>query len=194
MDKKIITISREFGSGGRTIGKALADKLGIKCYDSEIIDEVAEKSGFAKEYIAEQGEYGQQSRFTSFFTDNGFNTGMSNEDTIWGIQSRFISELAEHETCVIVGRCADYILKDRDDVLKVFVHADEDFRAKRIVHEYGEKSESPLKRIKQKDKKRKAYYQYYTDMRFGDATNYDICLDSGKIGIDRCVDIIASLL
>lgn len=194
MKKKIITISRQFGSGGRTIGKQLADELGVKCYDREIIEKVAEKSGFAEEYIADRSEYGQRAAFSNFFADRSFGNGLSNEDQIWTIQSRFIQELAAKEECVIVGRCADYILKERNDVLRVFVHADLDKRAQRVVEVYGENPEvSTLKRLKQKDKKRATYYQFYTDMSFGDARNYHICLDSGELGIDTCVSIIKEL-
>ena len=192
MSIRIITISREFGSGGRTIGKALAEKLGIPCLDSEIIDRVAEKSGFAKEYVADKGEYVGTVAFSSIFRSNAYYK-YSNEDIIWDMQSKIILEQAEKGPCVIVGRCADYILRERDDVLKVFICADKQSRAKRIVEVYGEKEESPEKRLKDKDKRRTSYYHYYTDMKWGDARNYDIALNSASIGIDRCVDILYSM-
>ena len=110
------------------------------------------------------------------------------------IQSGIIKELADKESCVIVGRCADYILKDRDDVLKVFVHADIEKRAKRIVEVYGETAEKPLKRLKDKDKQRRAYYQIYTEIEWGDARNYEVCLDSGELGIDTCVQILKTIV
>ena len=192
MANRIITISRQFGSGGRTIGKEVAERLGIPCYDKELINQIAEESGFAKEYIEEHGES----------TDNGgwlagafaieFNAH-SNQDQIWFAQCRIIRDLAEKGPCVIVGRCADYILKDEADLLRVFVHADFETRAKRIVEQYGETSEAPEKRLKEKDKRRIAYYQVYTDQKYGDAKNFDICLDSSTLGIEKCVDVITSL-
>ncbi|MDO5388633.1 MAG: cytidylate kinase-like family protein, partial [Clostridia bacterium] len=119
--------------------------------------------------------------------------GMSVEDYVFSIQRKIIRELAEKESCVIVGRCADYILNDRDDVLNVFIHSDMDKRAERIVKLYGETDKSPEKRLKEKDKKRSINYKYCTDRVWGMCQNYDITLNSGNIGIDKCVDIIAEL-
>lgn len=189
MSIRIITISREFGSGGRTIGKELAQKLSVPCYDSEILDEVAQKSGFAKEYVAEKGEYSRNVSFSGLFRSN-YNYKFSNEDIIWSIQTNVIKELAEKQPCVIVGRCADYILRGRDDVLNVFICSDMQKRAERIVNVYGESNVSPEKRLRDKDKKRASYYQFYTDMEWGNARNYDISLNSGKLGIDECVNIL----
>lgn len=107
--------------------------------------------------------------------------------------TRLITELAEKGSCVIVGRCADYILRDKADCLRVFIHADMAFRAERIVSIYGERKESPEERIKDKDKRRAAYHRFYTDMKWGKAQNYDITLNSGTLGIDKCVEIIKSL-
>lgn len=193
MDNRIITISREFGSGGRTIGKQLAAKLGIPCYDAELLEKIAEKSGFAKDYIAEQGEYAVGSHwFSNAFSGRDY-TGHSYQDDLWMIQRKIILELAEKESCVIVGRCADYILRDDPNCLRVFIHSNMDSRAKRIVEQYGESSNSPEKRLKEKDKRRAAYYQFYTDMKWGVAQNYHITLNSGLLGIDKCVEILADL-
>lgn len=155
---KVITISRQFGSGGRTVGKEVAARLNIPCYDKEILEKVAANSGFCEEYIANSGEYAEHRTWLgrAFGTPTRFD-GMTNQDRIWIEQRKIILELAQ-SPCVIVGRCADYILKDRDDVLKVFVHADEKFRAERIVTLYGEKTDKPEKRLKDKDKRRAAYY------------------------------------
>ena len=190
---KIITISREFGSGGRTIGKNLAEKLGVPCYDSEIIEKVAIESGFAEEYIKEKGEYTHSSLLMGLLNSRTIYTGPSNEDKIWLIQCRVIKELAEKGPCVIVGRCADYILRGRDDVMKVFIYADPEVRAKRIVEVYGEKEDEPAKRLREKDKRRAAYYQHYTDMNWGASRNYDVCLNSSFIGIDKCVDVLKEI-
>ena len=134
MEKRIITISREFGSGGRTIGKLVAEHLGIRCYDAELIQKLAAESGFDENYIKEAGEYTPGGFLASAFTNRSF--GPTNEDLLWKLQYRIIRELAEKEPCVIVGRCADFILQDRTDCLKVFVHADMKFRAERSERFY----------------------------------------------------------
>ena len=191
MENRIITISREFGSGGRTIGKMVAEKLGIPCYDAEIIQKMADETGFAPDYVKEAGEYSPGSFLSAAFSNRMF--GPTNEDILWQHQYRVITELAEKGPCVIVGRCADYILEDKADCLKVFIHADLAFRAKRIVEVYGERAESPEERIKDKDKRRAAYHRFYTNMKWGYAQNYDLTLNSGVLGIDNCVDIITKL-
>ena len=190
MKNRVITISREFGSGGRTIGKKVAEALGIPCYDSELIQKIASESGFDEDYVKDVGEYGSGG-FLSLFSNRSF--GLNNEDYVWEIQCRIITELAEKGPCVIVGRCADYILRDKADCLKVFIHADMAFRAERIVKVYGERAASPEQRLKDKDKRRAAYHRFYTNMKWGHAQNYDITLNSGTLGIDRCVGIIREL-
>lgn len=191
--KRIITISREFGSGGRTIGRNIAEKLGISFYDKELIEKVAEESGLSKKYIEEGGEYSPtKSRFAYSFIGRNIE-GMSLDDYIFRAQRKVILEIAEKEPCVIVGRCADYILRNRDDVLNVFIHSDMDKRAERIVRLYGETDKSPEKRLKEKDKKRSINYKYCTDHIWGMSQNYHISLNSGMIGIDGCVDIIVDL-
>ncbi|MDO4299029.1 MAG: cytidylate kinase-like family protein [Lachnospiraceae bacterium] len=193
MKNRIITISRQFGSGGRTVGKETAAKLGIPCYDHELIDKIAEESGFAKEYIAERGEYASHGGWlASAFSDRDF-YGRSNQDYLWSVQRKVILELAEKESCVIVGRCADYILKDTADCLTAFIHADMTKRAERIVRQYGEGTDTPEKRLKDKDKRRAAYYQFYTDRKWGEMQNYHIALDSGVLGIEKCAEILTSL-
>lgn len=191
MKNRIITISREFGSGGRTIGKKVAEELGIPCYDSELIHKIALESGFDENYIKDAGEYAPGGFFSAAFSNRTF--GPTNEDYLWQIQYKIITELAEKESCVIVGRCADYILRDKADCLKVFIHASMDYRAKRIVEVYGDRETSPVQRLKEKDKRRAAYHRFYTDMKWGHAQNYHITLDSGVLGIDRCVEIIKGL-
>lgn len=191
MKNRVITISREFGSGGRTIGKKVAEKLGIPCYDSEIIQKITEETGYAPEYVKEAGEYASGSFLSSAFSNRAF--GPTNEDILWNHQYRVITELAEKGPCVIVGRCADYILRDKADCLKVFIHADMAFRAKRIVEVYGEREQSPEERLRDKDKRRAAYHRFYTNMKWGHAQNYHLTLDSGVLGIDKCVEIICQL-
>ena len=191
--KRIITISREFGSGGRTIGKGVAEKLGIPCYDHEVIEQLVERSGFAADYVKSQSEYAPNgSLFVNALNAGNFH-GLSNQDKLWTMQRQIIEELGEKENCVIVGRCADYILRDRADCLKVFIHRDFQSRAERIVQVYGETEVPTEKRLKEKDTRRAAYYQFYTDQKWADLANYHIVLDSGVIGIEKCIDIIADL-
>ena len=191
MKNRVITISREFGSGGRTIGKKVAENLGIPCYDRELIHKIAQESGFAEEYIQDAGEYSPGGFLASALSNRSF--GPTNEDYLWEIQWKIITELAEKESCVIVGRCADYILRDKADCLTAFIHASMDYRADRIVRVYGEREVSPQERLRDKDKRRAAYHRFYTDMKWGDAKNYQITLDSGKLGIEQCVKILQML-
>ena len=191
MKNRIITISREFGSGGRTIGKRTAEALGIPCYDRELIQKLAAKSGFSEVYIEDTGESAPGGFLASAFSHRYGEP--NNADCLWKIQYQVITELAEQGPCVIVGRCADYILQDKADCLRVFIHADTKFRARRIVEEYGEREASPEQRLREKDKRRAAYHWFYTDMKWGHAQNYDLTLNSGTLGIDRCVDIIRGL-
>lgn len=188
---RIITISREFGSGGRTIGRKTAEKLGIPCYDAELIQKIAEESGFATEYIKKESEDSVGRWIFPIITDR--TTGMTNQDQLWVIQRKIILELAEKGPCVIVGRCADFILKDKADCLNAFIYASMECRTERIVREYGEREESPERRLKEKDKRRAAYHRFYTDRKWGHAQNYHICLDSGALGMDTCVDILVHL-
>lgn len=191
MKQGIITISREFGSGGRTIGKAAAQKLGIPCYDAELITEMAKQSGFAEDYVREAGEYAPGGLLNSMFTSRA--GGPTNEDILWQIQCNIVAQLAKKGPCVIVGRCGDYILRDRPDVLKVFVHADMAFRAKRIVEVYGQREESPEQRLKDKDKRRSTYYRFYTGRKWGQLDTYDLMLNSGVLGIEKCTELICTI-
>lgn len=191
MKHRIITISREFGSGGRTIGKRVAAALGIPCYDHELLQEIARESGFDENYIKDAGEYAPGGFLASAFSHPAGR--LNNADYLWEIQYQLITGLAQKGPCVIVGRCADYILRDKADCLRVFIHADMAFRARRIVEVYGEREESPEQRLRDKDKRRAAYHRFYTDMKWGYAANYDLTLNSGTLGIDQCVDILKTL-
>ncbi|MCD7724154.1 MAG: cytidylate kinase-like family protein [Clostridiales bacterium] len=194
MNRRIITISREFGSGGRSIGKQLAERLGYKYYDKELIDKLVEKTGYDKKVIEKEGEYAPGKNIFAYAFVGRTIDGMSVSDYLWKEQREMILEIAEKENCVIVGRCADYILRDRKDVLNVYIHADKEFRAKRIVELYGESDEKPVKRLEDKDAKRAVNYRYYTDRKWGMSQNYHIALDSGVLGMDKCVEMILSAL
>lgn len=192
MKHRIITISRQFGSGGRSIGKAVAAQLGIPCYDQELIAMSAKESGFSEEYVKKDSEYTRTGLLSGLFSDRVYDTPIT-QDVLWEAQKKVILELAEKEPCVIVGRCADHILKDHADCLRVFIHADDEKRAERIVNVYGETDTAPTKRIADKDKSRKAYYQKYTGAVWGNAENYHITLDSGELGAETCVKLLCEL-
>lgn len=198
MEKKIITISREFGSGGRTVGRQVAEKLGIPFYDEELVDHIALESGFAPHFIKEHGEHAPgQSIFSYAFahqTVPGVLSGLSTADFLWNVQCEVILQLAEKGPCVIVGRNADYILKDRQDCLHAFIHADKEFRADRIVRLYGESEKSPTTRLNEKDKRRSVNYRHYTGRTWGAAQNYDLCLNTSVLGVDYCADLIVSIV
>lgn len=192
--KKIITVSRQFGSGGRSIAKELAKQLGYAYYDSELTEKVAEETGFDPSYIADAGEYAPGRSILSYAlgsaTTHMSGSHMSASDYLWTTQSRIITELAEKGNCVIVGRCADYILRNRDDVLNVFIHANDEYRAKRIVELYGVRDKSPQKRLEEKDSKRSVNYKYFTGREWGRIDNYHLALDSSALGSDTCVKLI----
>ena len=198
MEKKIITISREFGSGGRTIGRLIAEKLNIPFYDKELVDHIALESGFAPKFVEEHGEHSPGSSLFSYaFAPQGvpgIMNGLSTADFLWNVQCSVILQLAEQGPCVIVGRNADYILKDREDVLHVYITANMEYRADRIVRLYGTSEKSPIARIQEKDKRRRVNYQHYTGRTRGNAADYDLCLDSSVIGTEKCADIVVDLV
>ena len=197
-EKRIITISREFGSGGRTIARRVAEELGIPFYDEEIVDQISLESGFAPHFIHEMGEHAPgKTRLSYAFAPQGvpgIMNGLSTADFLWNIQCGVILQIADKGPCVIVGRNADYILKDRSDVMDVYIHAETDFKAERIVRLYGESEKSPEQRLADKDKRRRVNYEHYTGRTWGSAHNYDICLDSSAIGIEECANIIVKIV
>ena len=196
----VITIGRQFGSGGRYVGRMLAEKLGIPFYDKELLSEAAKQSGICEEIFEDHDEKPTRSLLFNLVTgmqvhgDAGsYYMDMPLNHKIFLAQFDAIRSIADKGPCVIVGRCADYILQDKAKCLKVFIHADMAFRAKRIVEVYGEREQSPEQRLRDKDKRRAAYHRFYTNMKWGYAQNYHITLDSGELGIDKCADIIADL-
>ena len=190
MAKRIITISREFGSGGRFIGEEVAKKLGIAYYDKNIIGQIAEKSGLSPEYIQENAELSPKKGLFAYAFSGRDITGKSVEDMVYEAQRNIILELAEKEPCVIIGRNVDYILKDRDDVLNVFIHGDMLEKIKRITGLYNVKEKEAVKMMADTDKRRRTNYNFYTDQNWGKASNYTLCLNSSQLGYDRCEMII----
>ena len=190
MAKRIITISREFGSGGRFIGEEVAKKLGIAYYDKNIIGQIAEKSGLSPEYIQENAELSPKKGLFAYAFSGRDITGKSVEDMVYEAQRNIILELAEKEPCVIIGRNADYILQDRDDVLNVFIHGDMPEKIKRITGLYNVKEKEAVKMMADTDKRRRTNYNFYTDQNWGKVSNYTLCLNSSQLGYDRCEMII----
>ncbi len=194
----VITISRQFGSGGRLIGKLLAQKLNIPFYDKEIIVKAAENSGFAKEFIADNEQ--KHSGFASYAIPTSAWGGISwsnldnFEAKIYAAEANAIERLAKQGACVIVGRCADHVLKDKVKCLNVFVFADDEERIKRVIDVYGDATDrkKAQKLLRDKDKSRARHYRYYTDAEWGDAANYDLCVNSAVFGIDKCVEMLAA--
>ena len=190
MTKRIITISREFGSGGRFIGEEVAKKLGIAYYDKNIINEIAEKSGLSPESIQENAELSPKKGLFAYAFAGRDITGKSVEDMVYEAQRKVILELVDKEPCVIIGRNADYILKNRDDVLNVFIHGDAPEKIQRITRLYNVEEQKAVKMMADTDKRRMANYNFYTNQKWGKADNYTLCLNSSQLGYDRCEKII----
>ena len=184
--KKIITISREFGSGGRELGRRLAEELSIAYYDQEIVTELIERTGFAKEYVKQAEERIPLPLLpitTAHTFGIGSNIAIEQQLSIYNHESDIIKEMAEKSDCVIVGRCADYVLRDMDP-FRIFVYADIDSKMKRCRERGDDAKDMSEKELKQKissvDKKRSRYYQFYTDNNWGDRINYDLCINTSS--------------
>ena len=190
MAKRIITISREFGSGGRFIGEEVAKKLGMAYYDKNVITEIAEKSGLSPEYIQENAELSPKKGLFAYALAGRDITGKSVEDIVYEAQRKVILELVEKEPCVIIGRNADFILKDRDDVLNVFIHGNMPEKMQRISCLYNVSGQEAVKMMADTDKRRLANYNFYTEQKWGKASNYTLCLNRSELGYDRCEAII----
>ena len=190
MTKRIITISREFGSGGRFIGEEVAKKLGVAYYDKTIIDEIAEQSGLSPDYIQESAELSPKKGLFAYAFAGRDITGKSVEDMVYEAQRNVILELADKEPCVIIGRNADYILRDRDDVLNIFIHGNMPEKTQRIIGLYNVEEKEAVKMMADIDKRRMTNYNFYTDQKWGRASNYTLCLNSSQLGYDRCEKII----
>lgn len=196
MIKSVITISRQYGSGGRFIAKKLAEKLSIPFYDNEIISLAAKESGYA-ENIFKQAEL--VSSHSLLYSLSMFGTtaglyGLPLSDKAYVIQSNIIKKCAEEGPCVIVGRCADYILKDNPDVINFYLYSDMESRIERVKNYLDPTCDNIKEDILKKDKKRATYYNYYTTQRWGDIQNYHLSINTDSVGIDNCVDILESFV
>ena len=190
----IITVGRQHGSNGHDIARTLAAELGIKCYDKEIVDHAAETSGFSKEVFDSYDER----RVSTYILPSphyaGMNEGFRLNMQVSAAQFDAIRSLAEKGDCVFVGRCADYILRNRTDLVRVFIMADLDFRRKTMMARRDLTEEQARRVIKDVDKDRSSYYKYYTDQIWGESENYDLCIDSSRIGVPGSVQVIRSYI
>lgn len=190
MAKRIITISREFGSGGRFIGEEVAKQLGIAYYSENIIDQIAQQSGLSPEYIEENAELSPKEGLFAYAFSGRDITGKSVDDMLYEAQRKVILEIAEKEPCIMIGRNADFILKDRDDVLNIFIHGDMPEKIKRICKLYNVTEDGAVKLIKDTDKRRRINYNFYTEQKWGMARNYTLSLNSSQLGYERCEKMI----
>lgn len=189
----IITVGRQHGSNGHDIARRLADELGYKCYDKEIVDEAAASSGFSKEIFDSYDE----KRVAAYIVPTphyiGMNEGFRLNMQVAAAQFEAIRSLAEKDNCIFVGRCADYILRNRTDVLRVFIMGDKETRIKTMMERRSLTYEQAKKLVKEVDKDRSSYYKYHTDQIWGESENYDLCIDS-RIGIQGTVDVIKAYI
>lgn len=190
MNKRIITISREFGSGGRFIGEEIAKNLGMVYYDKDIIDRIAEESGLAPDFIKESAELSPKRGLFAYAFAGRDMTGKSIEDIVYEAQRKVILSIAEKEACVIIGRNADYVLRDRNDVFHVFIHGNEPEKTARICHLYHVDEKEALRMMQDVDKRRSANYTFYTGQKWGKASNYTLSLNSSELGYEMCEKII----
>ncbi|MDR0682848.1 MAG: cytidylate kinase-like family protein [Dysgonamonadaceae bacterium] len=194
-----VTIGRQLGSGGKQIGERLSQKLNIPCYDKELIQIASRESGLGKEFFEKADEKNTHSFFGNFW---GFHSGYMGDnlgnylcnETLFKIQSDVIKELAEKKSCIFVGRCADYILRDHPSCLKIFITANTEERIRRISQNENISEKEAAILIEQTDKKRAAYYNYYSNKEWGKATSYDLCINSSVFGIDVVVLLIETFI
>ncbi len=196
MSKFTVTITREFGSGGRTIGKMLAERLGVEYYDKDLIKLASEESGIHEDLFSRADESKRAplfKRYSGSFGDKLISPEsgeFTSDDNLFDFQAKVIKQLSDRETCVIVGRCADHVLQGRKNVLRVFTHAPMPFCIEKVVELYGVSEKEAERQIERINRARATYYRYYTGKEWDNARNYDLCLNTAELGFERCVDII----
>ena len=201
MEKVVITIARQYGSGGRTIGQMLSEELGIPYYDKELLKKASEDSGIHERLFAGADEKLKNSPLLRI-TKKGYqgqlippeSGGFTSMENLFNYQAKVIKELAEEESCIIIGRCADYVLRDYDNVLSVFVHAPEAYCIEQAKAKLSMPDKEIRKYIQKTDKERAEYYKHYTGREWTDARNYDLCLDSSKLGMQKCIEEIKAYM
>ncbi|MEE1197125.1 MAG: cytidylate kinase-like family protein [Lachnospiraceae bacterium] len=201
MENTVITIARQYGSGGKTIGAMLAKRLGINCYSHEILRLASDESGINERLF---GETDERLKISSWFKPlkrpyegsliSPESSDFTSDENLFNYQAKVMKDLAANESCVIIGRCADYVLKEHPKVLSVFIHADKQFCLDRAMERHSMSVREMEKYIEKTDKKRADFYKYYTGREWTDARNYDLCLNSGKLGFEKCVEEIISYM
>lgn len=201
MENTVITIARQYGSGGKTIGAMLAKRLGINCYSHEILRLASDESGINERLF---GETDERLKISSWFKPlkrpyegsliSPESSDFTSDENLFNYQAKVMKDLAANESCVIIGRCADYVLKQHPKVLSVFIHADKQFCLDRAMERHSMSVREMEKYIEKTDKKRADFYKYYTGREWTDARNYDLCLNSGKLGFEKCVEEIISYM
>ena len=202
MKKTVITIARSYGSGGRTLGVRLADKLGINCYDREILRMASDESGINEALFGEADEKLKKSPLLSILRKNPYKGGVIppessdfvSDDNLFNYQAKVIKELAEQESCIIIGRCADYILKDNPNVLRLFFYAPLEDCVKRVMNQNGLSEKEAIKKIEKIDKYRAEYCRYYTGRDWNDARNYDFCLDTTSMSYEKLIEVVENCM
>lgn len=201
MEKVVITIARQYGSGGRTVGEMLAQELNIHYYDKELLRIASEESGIHEGLFARADEKPKNTllyRISKKVYQGQLippeSEDFTSTDNLFNYQAKVIRQLAEEESCVIIGRCADFVLKDFDNVLSVFVHAPEEYCLEQARTKLSMPDREIRKFIQKTDKRRADYYKHYTGREWTDARNYDLCLDSSKLGYERCVEGIKAYM
>ena len=202
MDHVVITIARQYGSGGRTVGKMLAERLGISFYDKQIIQMASDESGIDVKLFGKV-EAGDKVRGSLFGgKDSIYKGGLHqpgskdfiSDENLFNYQAKVVNDLAEKESCVIVGRCVNYVFKDRPNTLRVFIHAPWGFRVEKASEKISGSREDVEKFLLKDDNRKQEYYRKFAGGLWNDATNYDLCLNSGKLGFEKCVDAIEAQL
>lgn len=191
-EKVIITISREYGSGGGEIGRKLSEALNIPCYDKELLTVAAKESGYCKEFFEKYDE--KPIKSLSYFSYDPTNSTLPLGHQLFLKQFNIIQSLAEKESCIFVGRAANYALKHKYKSIDVFIHSDFETRRKRAIQNHGIEESKSAKIVKKIDKERTSFYNFYTSMKWADARDFDLCIDTSKISIDDAVDLILSLV
>ena len=184
----IITISREYGSGGGEIGRKLSKALGIPCYDKELLTIAAKESGYCQEFFEKYDE--KPIKSLSYFSYDQTMSSLPLGHQLFLKQFNIIQDLAQKQSCIFVGRAANYALRDKFDSIDVFIHADFETRRERAVENHGIEEKKSAKTVKKIDKERTSFYNFYTSMKWGDARDFDLCINTSKIDIDEAVEII----